>query len=173
MKSRSLLSALAVAFGLVFVTAFSAAAADSPTEVAGKAFAAMHMCDFEKVAKLSSGEMVEDAKRMTEVIRMMKTAAQNGDQKVQAELNEIVSGFERMSVTFGNEKIEGDFAVVDVTIKVAGEKGGVVKNEKAYLRKIDGSWKLISAKEYFKANPDKEKHAKPAHAAPAEPKTAK
>ena len=171
MKFRSLLSVAVLAAGLVFLTACMCSNVGAPTEATNKAFAAMVKCDFDTFAKFCHGEMAQEAKDMSTRLAQMAAAAKKGDAKAKAEHDGIVSGYKSMKVSFKNEKIEGDFAVIDVFIRVDGEKGPVEKREKAYVQKIGRNWMLITANDYFKANPDKIKIAHPS-AKKAEPKKA-
>ena len=156
MKFRALLSALLLVAGLVFVAAGSEPAAqptDSPSEVLKKSFAALQKQDFLAMADLSYGEQRTECLRVVEELNRLKKAAESGDEKAKNELvlaqqmlNDVKVGMSKVKVEIKEEKIEGDLAEVDAAVSGTSDKKVEVK--KAYLKKINGKWKIISLKDF-------------------------
>ena len=156
MKFRALLSALLLAAGLVFVAEGnepSAPPVDSPSEVLKKSFVALQKQDFLVMADLSYGEQRAEALRLVEELKRLKEAAASGDEKAKNELalaqqmlNDVKAGLEKVKIEIKEEKIEGDLAEVDAAVSGTSDKKVEVK--KAYLKKINGKWKVITLKDY-------------------------
>ena len=134
MKFRKLLSALLFAAGVLFVAGFTPA--ESPTEVAKKYLEALKKCDFRTAAELCYGSMKKDI--------------EGGEKQYKAAAPEQRKQMREFLVSFSNgvelkeEKIEGDFAVIECVQN--GESGTV------YFKKVDGEWKLINYDEYKKTD---------------------
>ena len=169
MKIRMLLSAVVPAAVSAFVAGCIGAA--TPTEVTKDYLEAVRAMDFDQVAALSGGKMSEDAKKGAEELAQLKESEKHGDKTAREKMvmvAKIEGIFENISYRTEGERIDGDFAVVDV---LADLEGKTTATTHVYLKKIDGKWKVINKADYPKSEPEK---AAPAKAEPkkAEPKKA-
>ena len=138
-----MLSALLLAAGLVFVTGCgkkAEAKADTPTEVAKKALDAMKKQDFDTLIALSDGKAQEGAKQGAEQFKQMKEEADKGN----AEAKQALESLQKMTYEIKGEKIEGDFAEVEVAVTMDGK----TKTEKMHFKKVNGQWKAIADEDY-------------------------
>ena len=163
MKIRILLSAVVPAVVSAFVAGCINTA--TPTEVTKDYLEAVKTMDFDTVAALSSGKMSEDAKKGAEELAKLKKSEKDGDKTAREKMvmvAKIEGIFENISYKPECEKIDGDFAVVDVLANLEGKTA----TTHVYLKKVDGKWKVINKADYPKSEP--------AQAAPAktEPKKA-
>ena len=136
MKFRMMLSALLLAAGLVFVTGCK----KSPSEVAKKSLEAMKKQDFDTIIALSDGKQQEEAKKFAEEFKQMKEEADKGD----ANAKQALELYQKMTYEIKGEKIEGDFAEVEVAMTM----GGMTQTEKMHFKKVNGEWKVIADKDY-------------------------
>ena len=157
MKFRMLLSALLLAAGVLFFAGCDKKAetkaesktdknADTPTEVVNKYAAAMRKMDFAAAARLCYGRQKEEIEDIGKQIANIKAAADNGNENARRLYEQRAKpGFAKFKIEIKSEKIEGDFAILDF---VMHNPDDTVKEEKGYLKKINGEWKLISEKDY-------------------------
>ena len=132
MKFRKLLSALLLSAGVLFVAGFTPA--DSPTEVAQKFIGALRNSDFAAVAQFCEGKMKAEAEQMG---RQYNAANPEQQKQIRDGLVAFTDG-----IVLKNEKIEGDFAVIDIVV------GG--KPDKMCFKKVGGEWKMIDDDDYKK-----------------------
>ena len=154
MKFRMMLSALLLAAGLVFVIGWSEKSesgggksekkVDTPTEVAKKAFDAMKKHDFDTLIAISDGKAQEEAKKAAKYFKQMKEMADKGDAQAKQMLEIMQKVYAEMTYEVKGEKIEGDFAEVEVAMTMGGE----TKTEKMHFKKVNGQWKGIADEDY-------------------------
>ena len=167
MKIRMLLSAVVPAAVSALIAGCIGGA--TPTEVTKDYLAAVKAMDFDKVAALSGGKMSEDAKKGAAELEQLKESEKRGDKAAREKMEMVakVEGiFENISYKPECERIDGDFAVVDVLADVDGKPA----TTHVYLKKIDGKWKVINEEDYPKSEPRK---AAPAGAEPKKVEPAK
>ena len=156
MKFRMLLSALLLAAGILCVAgcgkkveakaeAKDAEKLNSPTAVMKKLCAALNKMDFAAAAKLCDGKAKNDIEGMAKEVEQLKAAAAKGDEKSKKMFAQIKDGFAKMKIEVKSEKIEGEFAILE---SVMTRFDGETREEKIYLKKIGGDWKLIDDKDY-------------------------
>lgn len=153
MKIRILLSAVVPAVVSAVVAGCINTA--TPTEVTKDYLEAVRAMDFDTVAALSSGKMSEDAKKGAEELAKLKKSEKDGDKTAREKMvmvAKIEGIFENISYKPECEKIDGDFAVVDV---LADLEGKTTATTHVYLKKVDGKWKVINKADHDKANPKK------------------
>ena len=156
MKFRTLLSALLIAASFVCVTGCKKAAPAkkaaeakkaTPTEITQKLLDAAKAGDFAAVAQFCDGELKMQAEAMPALIKAMEAKAAQGDAKAKKALAEFKKNQKEGTFQIKSEAIDGDFAIVEYTL-TTGDK---TKEEKGYLKKVNGEWKAISKKDYAKA----------------------
>ena len=163
MKFRISCFAVLFAAGIVFITGCGKGASapadkkesaaidrNTPVEVARRFVEALWKPEPDTAAaiSLSDGEMKEIIKRMGEKVAQIKKTAANGDEKAKEILDEGYKAFRETQFVFKGEKIDGELATVDV-VMIRNKKNEV---EKAFLRKVNGKWRVISANDYRIAN---------------------
>ena len=108
--------------------------ADSPSEVAKECIEALRNSDFAAAARLCDGKLKADVEQMG---KQYAAAAPEQQKQIRdgmvALTNEIV---------FKGETIEGDFAVVEITVGS--------KPDKMCFKRVAGEWKCIHNSEYKK-----------------------
>lgn len=142
MKIRMMLSALLPALGLAF--AAGCFCCETPDDVAHKAIDAFKRGDYAAIIDMSSGKAQEEMKKNAAEIVEIKAKAARGDQKAR----KIMALFDNMSFILKDAKVEGDYATVDVTMIVDKDR----RDDKMYLKKIDGKWKLVDKADYKPAD---------------------
>jgi hypothetical protein len=170
MKIRIALTAVVLAAGAAFAAGCSFFGGPGPSEVARRQIEAVKEMDFEKVAALSEGRLKEEAKKGVAELAELKHAEMDGSPKARdkaAKMAKMREIFENIVYEIKGEKIEGDFAVVEVSITVNGKTSA----DQIHLKKVGGDWKVIDKSEAPKAEPTAPK-AEPAapKAEPAAPK---
>ena len=162
MKFRALLSALLLAAGLVCVADAKETKPASPSEVLKKFIVAMREQDFAAMANLSYGERQAESQRVAETLKLLKQAADSGDEKAKKELalinqmlNDVKVGLEKVKIDIKLEKIDGDLAEVDAVVSGTSDKKVVVRQ--SYFKKVNGEWKIITPADYKAAKAKTEK----------------
>ena len=143
MKFRMLLSALLLAVGMVSV----AKGADTPTEVVKKAFAATKALDYATACKYYDGEMKKNMEIGAQRFAAMKAKADSGDENMKKALEMMKAMMASYEIEVKSEKIDGDFAELVTVVTM----NGTPRENKGYLRKVNGEWKMISPADYAKA----------------------
>ena len=143
MKFRKLLSALLLTTGVLFVAGFTPA--ESPAAVARKCFNALANCDFDTAAKLCDGQLKTELSTIGDIYR-------TGDAGRRQEMRRNAAS-SYGSIKISGEKIEGDFAVIDVV--------QVGQANQQYLKMVNGEWKLIADSEYRKQAVSRNRAASP------------
>lgn len=165
MRSSILRLAFLFAAGIVFITGCgegtSAAAdnkgsaavdrkANTPIETARRFVEALWKAEPDTAAaiSLSDGEMKKIMKREGEKVAQIKKTAANGDKKAKAALAEWNKAVRETQFVFKGEKIDGELATVDLVV-IRNKKSHV---EKAFFKKVNGEWKVVSENDYRIAN---------------------
>ena len=147
MKLRLSFFALLLAPVLVFAEN-AAAKIDTPSEVLKKFVkAAFKDFDYESAMALAHGDQKDFIRMMARSMAYWKKAAAAGDAEAKAKLAGIKAKSDKFTFEITNESIEGDLAVVSVVWKTDGK----TKSDLSFFMKVDGAWKSISPKDYFKA----------------------
>ena len=119
---------------------------DGPSEVVVKYAAAARELNYNAVASLCHGDLRAEFRKLAEAQERLRTAAAAGDRAAQLRLDDERRNALRIQVAVGGEKIDGDLAEVDIVVSGADDDGN--GPTKAYLKLVDGRWKVISDEEY-------------------------
>ena len=154
MKSSKLLAVLLLAAGAAFAAVAGEKKPDSPSEVIRKRTEATKNVDYAALAALSCGSSKVKMQKAAEKLAAIEKAARSGDanavrilEHIQKQLTQARAALKDLKIVCTDEKIDGDWAKVYVTI--SGDPSGHDGTGILHLKKVDGEWKYITPMDYI------------------------